>query len=49
MIKEVFNLDTARAFDSLDRIADLRAELLLPGHGRPWAGSPSEAVEIVRS
>ena len=49
MIREVFNLDTARAFDSLDRIADLQAELLLPGHGKPWAGSPSEAGEIVRS
>lgn len=49
MIREMFNLDTAKAFESLERITDIEADLLLPGHGEPWAGSPAEAVEIVRS
>ena len=49
MIGDMFNLDTAQALESLDRITKLQADLLLPGHGKPWAGSPAEAVEIVRS
>ena len=46
---EVFDLDHDQAVRSLDRIEDLPAELLLPGHGRPWWGSPSDAVAAARS
>ena len=49
MMEQRFNLDTAQALASLDRILDLEANLLLPGHGDPWAGSPAEAVALVRS
>lgn len=49
MIREMFNHDTAQALDSLDRIVDVEAELLLPGHGKPWSGSPAEAVELIRA
>lgn len=49
MIRDMFNLDSELALRSLDRIVDLEADLLLPGHGRPWAGTPREAVELVRS
>jgi glyoxylase-like metal-dependent hydrolase (beta-lactamase superfamily II) len=49
MIENRFNLDTAQALESLDRIVDLDANLLLPGHGDPWVGSPSDAVSLVRS
>jgi glyoxylase-like metal-dependent hydrolase (beta-lactamase superfamily II) len=43
-----FTLDPAGAMASLARIADLPAEWLLPGHGAPWRGNLSEAVEQVR-
>lgn len=49
MIGDRFNLDTEEALRSLDRIVDLEADLLLPGHGEPWAGSPAKAVELARS
>ena len=49
LIRDVFNLDTRQAMESLDRIVGVEAGLLLPGHGDPWAGSPREAVELIRS
>lgn len=49
MIERRFNLDHDQAHQSLDRIVDIDAEMLLPGHGLPWKISPSEAVEMVRS
>lgn len=49
MIEDRFNLDTTQALKSLDRIVDLDADLLLPGHGEPWTGSPAAAVSLVRS
>lgn len=48
-MNEVFDLDTSQAHASLDRIVDLEANLLLPGHGKPWAGSPADAVTLARS
>jgi glyoxylase-like metal-dependent hydrolase (beta-lactamase superfamily II) len=44
-----FDLDANQSLASLDRIIDLDANLLLPGHGQPWKGTPAEAVRIVRS
>ena len=49
MLDSRFHLDIDQAIASLDRIIDLEAELLLPGHGKPWTGSPAAAVEAVRS
>jgi len=49
MIDDRFNLDSAQALASLDRIIDLEADLLLPGHGDPWTGTPAEAVALVRA
>lgn len=46
---EVFDLDSEQAHASLDRIVDLDADLLLPGHGNPWSGSPRDAVALARS
>ena len=45
-MRPVFDLDTAQAGRSLDRIREIDAGLLLPGHGRPWEGSPERAVEL---
>lgn len=49
MMDDVFSLDGTEALSSLDRIVDLEADLLLSGHGKPWAGSPAEAVALARS
>lgn len=49
MMEDVFSLDAEQALASLDRIVDLEADLLLPGHGDPWAGRPADAVALVRS
>ncbi|MCR2816537.1 MBL fold metallo-hydrolase [Microbacterium jiangjiandongii] len=43
-----FTDEPERALASLDRLADLDAEWVLPGHGAPWRGSPAEAVAEVR-
>ncbi|UUT36534.1 MBL fold metallo-hydrolase [Microbacterium elymi] len=44
-----FTDDPAQALASLDRIAGLDAEWVLPGHGTPWHGSPQAAVDAVRA
>lgn len=49
MIERRFSLDHEQALESLDRIVDLEAEVLLPGHGLPWKISPDEAVSMVLS
>lgn len=36
--------DTAAARASLSVLEPLRADVLLPGHGEPWHGSPADAV-----
>jgi glyoxylase-like metal-dependent hydrolase (beta-lactamase superfamily II) len=41
--------DTGQALASLERIAAVEADLLLPGHGEPWRGSPAEAVALARA
>jgi glyoxylase-like metal-dependent hydrolase (beta-lactamase superfamily II) len=44
-----FTADPALALSSLDRIAQLDAVLVLPGHGAPWRDGSAEAVRRVRS
>jgi glyoxylase-like metal-dependent hydrolase (beta-lactamase superfamily II) len=39
----------AEASASLDRLAEVTASWVLPGHGAPWHGSPADIVEAVRS
>ncbi len=41
--------DTHQAFASLDRIAAVEADVLLPGHGDPWTGGTAEAVRLARA
>jgi glyoxylase-like metal-dependent hydrolase (beta-lactamase superfamily II) len=40
----IFNTDTAQARDSLRRLRGLAAQVVVPGHGPAFAGSPEEAV-----
>lgn len=48
MIGDVFNHDADRAWASLDRVEDIDAAMLLPGHGNPWKGTPAEGVQLAR-
>jgi glyoxylase-like metal-dependent hydrolase (beta-lactamase superfamily II) len=36
------------ARESLKQLEDLEADVLLPGHGEPWRGSPADAVRRAR-
>jgi glyoxylase-like metal-dependent hydrolase (beta-lactamase superfamily II) len=44
-----FTADRARAVESLSRIEDVSAGLVLPGHGQPWMQGMAEAVRRVRA
>ena len=39
------NEDTAQALASLDALAGIDADLLLPGHGDPWTAGVPEAIQ----
>jgi glyoxylase-like metal-dependent hydrolase (beta-lactamase superfamily II) len=43
-----FTADAGQAVESLRRIENVDASLLLPGHGEPFTGSPAEAAKLVR-
>src|SRR5207302_321639 len=43
------NESSALALESLSRLEGLRGDILLPGHGEPWRGGISAAVEIARA
>lgn len=44
-----FTDDPDQAIASLERLAELDVEWILPGHGAPWHGDPREAVAMIRS
>jgi glyoxylase-like metal-dependent hydrolase (beta-lactamase superfamily II) len=43
-----FTQSSHDALVSLDRLSRVPADVLLPGHGEPWRGAPSEAARIAR-
>lgn len=45
LMPEIFTHDSAQAAASLDNLADLDAEQILPGHGELLRMTPAEAVE----
>jgi glyoxylase-like metal-dependent hydrolase (beta-lactamase superfamily II) len=49
VMPKVTNVDDERAVISLDAMEGLEADVLLPGHGPPWHGSPSVAVQRARA
>jgi glyoxylase-like metal-dependent hydrolase (beta-lactamase superfamily II) len=49
LLPERFHTDAVMARTSLDRLAGLDADLVLPGHGPPWRGSLSDAVVRART
>lgn len=48
MLPQMFHHDMATAWLSLDRIAAVDAEVLLPGHGPSWNGRPADAAAHAR-
>ncbi|UNK71516.1 MBL fold metallo-hydrolase [Microbacterium sp. H1-D42] len=44
-----FTDEPAEALASLDRLASLPATWVLPGHGAPWHGSPTDIAASVRA
>lgn len=44
-----FTADRAQALDSLDRLVDSPAALVLPGHGQPWTEGMAEAIRLVQA
>jgi glyoxylase-like metal-dependent hydrolase (beta-lactamase superfamily II) len=44
LLPAFFNTDTAQARQSLQRLRDLAAEIVIPGHGPAFRGSPDLAV-----
>ena len=43
-----FTIDPPEALASLDRLAEVTATWVLPGHGAPWSGGTTEAIRLVR-
>jgi glyoxylase-like metal-dependent hydrolase (beta-lactamase superfamily II) len=43
------NRDTLQTLDSLSALEHLTAEIILPGHGGPWHGPISQAVQLARA
>jgi glyoxylase-like metal-dependent hydrolase (beta-lactamase superfamily II) len=44
-----FNEDASKARESWSRLEDLAADTVVVGHGRPFAGTPAEAVQAARA
>lgn len=44
-----FTDEPAAALASLERLAEIDASWVLPGHGAPWRGSPAEITSAVRN
>jgi glyoxylase-like metal-dependent hydrolase (beta-lactamase superfamily II) len=44
-----FTADPVQALASLDRLHDVQAGLVLPGHGQAWSGGVAAAVSAVRA
>jgi glyoxylase-like metal-dependent hydrolase (beta-lactamase superfamily II) len=44
LLPDFFHADTARARASLEVLADLEAEVVVPGHGPAYRGTPASAV-----
>jgi glyoxylase-like metal-dependent hydrolase (beta-lactamase superfamily II) len=43
-----FTDEPALALDSLERLKDVDADWVLPGHGTPWRGEPAKVAAAVR-
>jgi glyoxylase-like metal-dependent hydrolase (beta-lactamase superfamily II) len=49
LMPDALNSDPNAARASLQRLAEVEADVLLPGHGQPWHGKPGDAVDQARA
>ena len=49
LLPEEFHHDYELAIASLDRLVGLEANVILPGHGAPFEGTPAQAVEAAHA
>jgi glyoxylase-like metal-dependent hydrolase (beta-lactamase superfamily II) len=49
LMAPALNASTRQARESLPRLAELDADLVLPGHGDPWRGSARELIRRIKS
>jgi glyoxylase-like metal-dependent hydrolase (beta-lactamase superfamily II) len=49
LLPPFLHTDAAQALASLDRLGGLEAEVLVPGHGPPFLGSPASAVDAAEA
>ena len=49
IIDDAFQTDAVPTRESLDHLATLGTDLLLPGQGKPWTRPAPEAVDLVSS
>lgn len=43
------NMSNAQAFASLDKLSEVKADVILPGHGDPWTDGVAEAVRRAKA
>ena len=48
LMPKAFDVSYEKCVESLPRVESLQAELILAGHGHPWAGTPAAAVARAR-
>jgi glyoxylase-like metal-dependent hydrolase (beta-lactamase superfamily II) len=46
LLPDFFNTDTTRARASLELLRPLGAEVIIPGHGPVFQGTPNQAVDL---
>lgn len=49
LLPDYFAANPDEAVRELDNLAGLAADILVCGHGEPWKGTPTEAVDLARS
>lgn len=48
VMPSALNRDTGHALGSLAALEEVRADIILPGHGEPWTEGTREAVQLAR-
>jgi glyoxylase-like metal-dependent hydrolase (beta-lactamase superfamily II) len=48
IMPSALNMSNAQALESLDRLAGIAADVILPGHGDPWTGGIQDAITRAR-